>query len=81
MNFFRKKKSKFSIFISNFLLNESEILNKRHKVCEGKNKLQNAKKRNVLPSKLRPVKMFPNFPKIYRKRNSKTMHPTKKSHE
>ena len=29
--------------------------------CEGTNKLPNAKNRNVLPSKLRPVNLFKNY--------------------
>ena len=62
---------RFSFF--NFLSNESEIRNNRHKVCGGTNKLPNAKSFNVLPSKLRPVIFFFQFSKF-----SKKMHPTKK---
>ena len=55
---------RFSFF--NFLSNESEIRNKRHKVCGGTNKLPNAKSFNVLPSKLRPVIFF-NFQNFRKK--------------
>ena len=48
--------------------------------CEGTNKVPNAKKCIVLPSKLRPVKTLKKNSEFFQ-RNSKTMHHRKKSHE
>ena len=54
MYFFGFYFSKFlkNVFFCNFLTNESDIRIKRYRVCGGTDKLQNEKKRNVLPSKL-----------------------------
>ena len=66
MDVFRKNLN-FRIIFLNFRSNESEIRNKKYKICGGTIKPPNAKNRNVLPTKLRPVDIFQKI----KKKNSK----------